>query len=41
MPVVISLEGQKDSATPPRAIVTVNGKDIPPEEPEAPEEEVA
>jgi hypothetical protein len=41
MPVVMSLEGQKDSATPPRAIVTLKGEDLPPEEPETPEEEVA
>lgn len=41
MPVVVPLEGQEDSATPPPVIVTVNGEDLPLEEPETAEEEVA
>ncbi|HJS97695.1 MAG TPA: hypothetical protein VJ756_01295 [Terriglobales bacterium] len=41
MPLVMSIAGQEDSITTPRAIVTVNGKDLPPEEPETAEEEVA
>jgi hypothetical protein len=41
MPLVMSIAGQEDSITTPRPIVTVNGKDLPPEEPETAEEEVA
>jgi hypothetical protein len=41
VPLVMSMAGQEDSITTPRAIVTVNGKDLPPEEPETAEEEVA
>jgi hypothetical protein len=37
----MSIAGQEDSITTPRPIVTVNGKDLPPEEPETAEEEVA
>jgi hypothetical protein len=39
--VFVSLEERNDSATSPPAIVTVNGQDLPPEKPEAAEEEVA
>ena len=41
IPVFVSLEQRNDSAASPRAIVSVNGQDLPPGEPEAPEEEVA
>lgn len=41
IPVFVSLEERNDSAASPPAIVTINGRDLPPEEPEAAEEEVA
>ena len=41
IPVFVSLEQRNDSAASPRAIVSVNGQDLPPGEPEAAEEEVA
>jgi hypothetical protein len=41
IPVFVSLEQRNDSATSTRAIVTVNGQDLPPDTPEAAEEEVA
>ena len=41
IPVFVSLEERNDSATSRPAIVTVNGRDLSPEEPEKAEEEVA
>lgn len=41
MPVFVSLEEKKDSAAFTPAIVTINGRDLPPEESEPAEEEVA
>ena len=41
IPVFVSLGQRTDSATSPRAIVSVNGQDLPPGEPEAAEEKVA
>ena len=41
IPVFVSLEQRNDSTTSPKAIVTLNGHDLPPEAPEAAEEEVA
>ncbi|HKW27562.1 MAG TPA: hypothetical protein VJN48_17380 [Terriglobales bacterium] len=40
IPVFVSLEEQNDSAASPPPIVTVNGQDLPPEEPETKEEAV-
>ncbi len=41
IPVFVSLEDRNDSPTSAPAIVTINGQDLPPEEPEPAEEEVA
>jgi hypothetical protein len=41
IPVFVSLEERNDSTMSLPAIVTVNGQDLPPEEPEKAEEEVA
>ena len=41
IPVFVSLEEGNDSAASPPAIVTINGRALPREEPEAAEEEVA
>jgi hypothetical protein len=41
IPLFVSLEEQNNTATSPPAIVTVNGQDLLPEEPETAEEEVA
>ena len=41
IPLFVSLEQRNNSAASPPAIVTVNGRDLPQEEPEIVEEEVA
>lgn len=41
IPVFVSLEERNDSATSPPAIVTINGRDLPPGKPETAEEELA
>jgi len=41
IPMFVSLERKDESAVPSPPIVTVNGEDLPPEEPETAEEEVA